>query len=31
MTGYADVRLTSGHDVGSVWFENPRRLNHIPR
>src|ERR1035438_10103625 len=23
----ADVRLTSGHDLGSVWFETPRALS----
>jgi transcriptional regulator with XRE-family HTH domain len=23
----ADVRLTAGHDLGSVWFETPPRLN----
>jgi transcriptional regulator with XRE-family HTH domain len=22
----ADVRLTAGHDLGSVWVRNPRRL-----
>jgi hypothetical protein len=25
----ADVRLTFGHDLGSVWFETPRCLNGI--